>query len=71
MRDNEFYIAVMEGRMPIRIGLGQEGDQWVATHDQFGIDITVKDDSMRMAEQEVKNQVMDRIRKGEFSIKYA
>lgn len=71
MRDNEFYIAIMEGRMPLRIGLEESDGQWIATHDQFGIDITVKDDSMRMAEQEVKNQVLDRIRKGEFSIKYA
>ncbi len=68
--DNEMFHAVLEGRMPIRVDLREENGEWVATHDQYGIDVEVRDDSPRMAQEGVRNAVLDRMRKGEFSVKF-
>lgn len=68
--DNEMFNAVVEGRMPIRVDLREEDGVWVASHDQYGIDVEVRDESPRMAQEGVRNEVLSRIRKGDFSVKF-
>lgn len=70
MVDNEMYQALMEGRMPLRVDLEKDGDQWVAKHDQYGITVEARDDSPRMAQEAIRTLVMDRVRRGDFEVRF-
>ena len=72
MVDNEFYQAIMEGRMPLRFEVEATSDgKFVAKHDQFGIDVEAVNDSPQLATQDVRDQVLAQVRTGDFHVKYA
>lgn len=72
MVDNEFYQAIMEGRMPLRFEVEQTAEgRFVAKHDQFGIDVEAVEDSPQLATQSVRDQVLAKVRTGDFHVKYA
>lgn len=71
MQDNELYMAIREGRVPLRVEIEQRGEKYAARYEGFGIDITVEDASQTFAQSEVLRQVMDKVRSNEFVVKVA
>lgn len=69
MHDNELYIAMREGRVPLRVDLEESNGTWTASYDQFGIQVSVTDDSSSFAQNEVIRQVLDKARNHEFTVK--
>lgn len=70
--DNDLYTAMREGRVPIRLEVDQAEDgQWIASYDQFGVKVSVKDDSMSYAQNQATQQVFEKVRNGEFEVKVA
>lgn len=69
---NEFYQAIMEGRVPLRFDVERQADgQYRASHDQFGIEVESLADSAQMATQSVRDQVLEAVKTGEFNVKFA
>jgi hypothetical protein len=72
MVENEFYQAIMEGRMPLRFEVEETPEgRFVARHDQFGIEVSAVADSAQMATQDVRDQVLAQVKTGDFHVKYA
>lgn len=70
--DNDLYIAMREGRVPLRIELDQQPDgKWKASYDQFGLSVEVVDDSQTYAQSEAIQQVLNKVRNNEFEVKVA
>lgn len=70
MRDNELYHAMREGRIRVQVELESVGDQWKASYNGFGMDVSVTDDSQTYAQSQVIEKVLEQVRDGKFEVRH-
>jgi hypothetical protein len=65
MFDNDVYMAAMEGRLSIPIGIKTNEDgNYVARYDENGIEVEVVDPSFSWATQECTRLALEKLREG-------
>lgn len=64
MVDNDLYLAMREGRIPLDIELVQEGPEWVAKHSNFDLIAEVRHADSGQAQSDLVEQVLELARQG-------
>lgn len=65
MVENDLYLAMREGRVPIDVQLEQEGETWVAKYDDFGITAEARHDDSGQAQSDLIERVLEMARDGQ------